>query len=226
MFCPKCGKELADGMIFCTACGYRMPEAGNNIITQDKTVKWSEPVHKNKKLITIIAAAAVVVVLVVVLLGKIGKSSSDNTGFDTCDDAVNSYVMAIENKNKDSFVACFSPEQRESVEKGIIEWRKSLETNFPDVMSDYRFLIVPDYRKILCTVGDKESLSKEEIDYFNSNDYGYTVKEGYKVEIEVAQSWEAYGGTVIRGDTPTLYVGKIGKKWYVLEPISTNWYVD
>lgn len=219
MFCPKCGKELADGMKFCTACGYRIPEERNSAVSKNNT-------YKNKKLTAVIAAVAAVVMLVVVLLGKSGKSSSDSFGFDTCDAAVNSYVMAVINRDKEKFVSCFQSDQREHVEKEIIAWRKSLETDMPDLTSNYQFLLVPDYYEIKCTIGDMESLTEDELDHFSNNGYGYTVKEGYKVLINVAQSKSdnVLGGTMTYGreDVP-LYVGKIGKKWYVLEVMPHFW---
>ena len=55
MFCPNCGKELKDGSVFCSKCGYdiknKKANTNNSYINVGKTVnkKPRKTVEKSKK---------------------------------------------------------------------------------------------------------------------------------------------------------------------------------
>lgn len=65
-----------------------------------------------------------------------------------------------------------------------------------DISRHHSFLIVADRYEVTCIAVDKESLTKDELDSINNNDYGYIVKEGYKVEIEIIQRRPLDDGSV------------------------------
>ena len=83
MFCKNCGKEVADGLRFCPACGGVMEEAPVYDATpQDFGVPAKKGFVLNdqmKKLIPVVAIALVVVILAIIFLPKLfgGNSAED-----------------------------------------------------------------------------------------------------------------------------------------------------
>lgn len=72
MFCPKCGKELADGVRFCSACG--MPLGGAFPGDNEEFVKAKS---QNRKIgIIVVAAIAVVVIALMILIVKLVGGNS------------------------------------------------------------------------------------------------------------------------------------------------------
>lgn len=72
MFCPKCGKELADGVRFCSACGTPLggaPSGDNGGFVEAKS--------QNRKIgIIVVAAIAVVVIALIILIVKLVGGNS------------------------------------------------------------------------------------------------------------------------------------------------------
>ena len=72
MFCPKCGKELADGVRFCSACGTPLGGASSG-----DNGGFVEAKSQNRKIgIIVVAAIAVVVIALIILIVKLVGGNS------------------------------------------------------------------------------------------------------------------------------------------------------
>ncbi len=235
MLCPKCGKELPDDAVFCTACGYNLskrelvsPGANantqkgfnlNDMVQKGTLTNGFDPgafIQKNKKALII---AAAILVLLFVAKGFFGRTASTG-GFDSAEAAVDGYLNAMMQQDEEAFVNCFPKELRDKVSTGL-EREKNIGPS--DEYSAYRFIKVYSYEGFAFPVDEYTELSKDELNSYNEK-YGYHAKNG-----ETAKVWVEFHSRIILGGevfsegteqrpAMDLSVGKIGGKWFVLEP--------
>lgn len=75
MFCPNCGKEIADNEKFCTSCGYQIKEKKPEV--KDKTNVVNDILKNNKLMLPIILGCLVLLLIVGIVFFL--KSSHNNS---------------------------------------------------------------------------------------------------------------------------------------------------
>ena len=220
MFCPKCGNQVQDGAAFCSQCGFRFSEGKANLSSQSDIRKIQEYIVNNKKTIGIAFAALIIVLIIIKVLS--GGGNSQSGGFSSYEKAAEGFIAAMEAQDKQQYLECFPKEMRANISEGI-ERQLALEQTGGnrDFDSPYRFFLVTD-ENISYTVLNYEDMDQDDIELYNDK-YGYKAKEGQTVNMEMSVSYPFMGGTATRSSNFSIPVGKIGKKWFVLEPSSIRW---
>ena len=225
MFCPKCGNEIAEGTMFCKQCGYMVSgeKPQKTVISPESLKKVS---RDYKKIIIGVVAVIAVVVIAKMLMGGSG-------GFSSYESVVRAYISAMENKNESEYLKCFSKNMQQDIKEGI-EYQMSLEEEggvitkgeLPEGWyahhSPYRFLYPGNNYDMEYAIEDIEEIPSKDIEGYNEK-HGYKAKNGYYVSIKL---WENVSGPLTRPSHIKLPVGKIGSKWYVLEPQEIHWPSD
>lgn len=136
MFCTNCGKEVADGASFCTACGAKIvrenaaqpineQQAVTNAPSSAATTSPSaqqpaaaaapvstsgELKNKNSKIIVVIAAVAAVIILALLLFG--GKG-----GYKDYKELAQAYYEAIYNQDVNAMIKLFDKEAQKELKQ-------------------------------------------------------------------------------------------------------------
>ena len=213
MNCPKCGQQLSDGSTFCKFCGCHI----ENNLNGSKQNKSGFDIQSYSKYII-----AVVVVIIVFLGVRTPLGGADKGGFSSGEEAAQAFIKAMYDKDVEAYLNCFPEETREQRRSEIEEQLQVELSGVPmDIYhldSPYRFLTIPDPWIINFYISDITEMSQEDIEFFK-NMYS-NMKEQKAVLINVDQ----INGFVTRGTDFYIGVGKLGNKWYVLEPSSIIWY--
>lgn len=75
MFCPKCGKDVADGAKFCTSCGSQMNVESGEESTSENSLKEKQE-QSQSAFQKFRSTVGLIVVGIVVLIGIIGSVRS------------------------------------------------------------------------------------------------------------------------------------------------------
>lgn len=209
MFCKYCGSQIKTGAV---------QNTGN--------VSYASPAAAGRRKYLIVAAAVVAVAVVVILGIKFFGGPSG--GFSSYEDVVKAYVSAMENKNEEEYLKCFSEALRDGITKDIEQQAEyeSAGTVGGDIYgaghSPYRFLFIPD--DLEYSYSDKQDISEDQLDFYNDK-YSMKADEGITATIKFSRSFESMGGTVTRSNTVDVPIVREGRKWFALEPleISGGW---
>ena len=224
MFCPKCGNQLPDGSAFCLKCGFRIAGVSGGGSAQQSNNSMSDFVRRHKKgcIIAVVAVIALIFILRIVS-GRSG-SASVNGGFSSPDDAVDAFTKAMLDQNEGEYLECFPETMRDDISEGIDQqlYLEQTAANSRDLQSPYRFFLADEDENLAFTVQSLEDMPKEDIEGYNEN-YGYEAKEGKIANVQISNSQSLGAGTATQSNNFTVAIGKIGRKWFILEPPSIPW---
>ncbi len=211
MLCSKCGKELEEGAMFCKYCGNLVSkeDGGNAGAGTSGRVPANAPQGSRKYLIPILCVA--VVLIFIVGRKALSEISANGNGFSTYDDAVRALVSAMEHRDEEEYLQCFPKAVRGKISSEIAD--QAARENRRYISSPYQFLFVEPGYAMNYSILSSGAIAVNEIDAYNSKT-GCHVTEGKYVSINVSHS----DGNYSYGKPIKAFVGKIGKKWYILEP--------
>jgi len=155
MFCTNCGKEVADGASFCTACGAKIvrenaaqpineqqavtsapspaatpsPNAQQPAAAAAPVSASGTPKNTNVKIIIAIAAVAVVVILALLLFGRGG-------GYKDYKELARAYYQAVYNEDVDAMIKLFDKEAQKDLKQDKDYIKERLEEMKQD-MNDW-----------------------------------------------------------------------------------------
>jgi len=206
MYCINCGKEAAEGAVYCTNCGAKLfqkpeqdmsagqPSAENvkQVITEhnqgsSQTASGASPTAANtyvrKKInpgIIIIAAAAVVVVAFILILGSGGGGYKDYKAL------AHAYCKAIYREDVDAMIKLFDKYARKELKEDKEDLQEAIEKT-----KDYlNYAYGRDWYENI-DIGRKETVDRDE---------GL-----YRVEIEIDGNFYQYLG-IKKNDDDRYYI--------------------
>ena len=217
MRCPKCGNEIDEGSVFCKHCGNRIGEKTDNSPgtgAATSLVSDMSIISKYKKPIIAVVAIVIVVFLAKTIFGGSGNSSYK--------DVVENYINSMKKCDVQGVLDCLPASEQNNYETIDLVTREL-------VGNGSQIGIVDSPYEVMYQVGTAEEMTKEELESFSTD--GEKVKEGYKVTVNVTQNLDGItiegmpiGGYEVKSKDYTMYVGKIGKKWYVLRYMEFTYY--
>lgn len=221
MFCPKCGKEIAQDAMFCKHCGHYVSGTGNGGNRMTGTVPQRHSPADYKGLLRkygkyLIAVAGLIIVII------LGKSLLSCSSGDSYKGIVDKYMNAMKSCDVQGVLACLpESEQRNSNTVDLVTRELiggSGQTGIIDSPYEVKYQI-----------GSTEKMTEADMEFYSRN--GEEVVDGYYITVTVSQSLdgitiegEAVGGAIKRSKDYTLLVGKIGRKWYVLRYMEFTYY--
>ncbi|WP_434310608.1 zinc-ribbon domain-containing protein [Hominifimenecus sp. rT4P-3] len=227
MFCPKCGKELADGSKFCNSCG--MPLSGAFVTEESESVKRKS---QNRKIgILVVSAVVLVVAALIVLIVSLLKSESYEAPLDHL-------FQGIQKKDAEEVIKAFP---KDIWEASDVSWEKEdtmeyLQEELEDLLGSgkikitYQILKEEEY-----TQRQRRSLSRDLRSYgmeVEELDEAYALKiqvyleedDGWQFDIEDLQSF-LNSNARNRGSSfkDEVIVGKLNGEWCLLGGLMMPW---
>ena len=219
-FCANCGNQLNDNDMFCQNCGARQEVAQQPYMQQP--MQASKPAAKlplSKNMLIAIGAAAVLVIALIIIISTATAGGGYKSAIDN--------MIDVTFKGKlDKIEDCYPKEYWEYMEEELDMNLKEMieELEDEEVFEDMMDELEDEYGKnvkISYKVLEDEKADK---DIFDS------VKEGLKDNYDIPKKnlkevREVELEMTIKGkddkdsEETTLYIAKIGKKWYI---VNTN----
>ncbi len=207
-FCGKCGAELPDEAMFCTACGENFAVAPEAPATPEND--FIKKIMEYKKFFLPGAIALGAIIIVIVLIVALSSSPKD---------AVKNYVNGTFNGDYDAFIDMQPTEVWEYMEK---EYDQEMpdEKDFEEIYESSLEALEEEYGKdvsVSYKVTDKDELDEDDL-----KDIRNTLKDTYDIsKKDVTAAYELDVELTIEGDDDeetkdaTFIVYKLNGDWYV-----------
>lgn len=206
MFCPKCGKELEEGMRFCSQCGRNIVEGNDN--------KYKDTSSNESKKHRRVGIAVVAIGVIVVLLLLNGGNKPEKI--------VKKYYKAIQNIDVNLYYSILAEDYKKymvgagswySTEK---EFKEDLKDSLEEWKKGYENICGKNVR-LSVKVTDVKHFSKQEVQNFSdtlAQDYEFKSKVSDVVELSYTMTFRGNEGNHTEKYNG-LYVIKIRGKWYL-----------
>lgn len=225
MFCPKCGKELADGSKFCNSCG--MPLSEVFVTGENGTVKNSQ----NRKIgILVVSVIVVIVAALIVLIVSLLRGESYEAPLDHL-------FQGIQEKDAEELVKVFPQDIWEAF--GFDQKEETVEY-FQEKLED---LLGEDKVKISYEILEAESYSQRQCRSLERalNRFGIEVEdleEVYSLKIQVSLKTDGDGqfdiedlqeflDSSVRSRRGTfkeeVIIGRLNGEWCLLGGLMAPW---
>ena len=203
--------------MFCKHCGNRIGGmSDNNQASAIPTSRISNVniISKYKKPIIAIAGIIIVVILIKSLFGE-----GDNSSYK---EVVEKYISSMKKCDVQGVLSCL-PESEQNNADTVDLVRSELVGN-----GNQTGIIDSPY-EVMYQVGSSEEMTEDELESFERGEE--RIKKGYKITVNVTQNLDGItiegmpiGGSEVKSKDYTLYVGRIGGKWYVLRYMEFTYY--
>lgn len=204
MFCKNCGKQLADGVNFCNACGASI--VGVPSAVENSSIVTSKIKKKKSPLVAFLGVVAIIVVIILLLGGR----NLNSTVKQYVDATIDGNGKKIVSLMPDFFV-------KQAVNSGEYRNKQEMIEDFDFTAEASRMAFEAAYGKNLkhdVTIVDVYEYSPEELDmylYYNFYDHASKID----AVAEVTYNFSISGKTDSDSWTETLLLFKMGSKWYV-----------
>lgn len=215
MICPKCGNEIKEGMVFCSKCGNRVTEGVNSQhLESDNLKSIKNRVIEYRKYIII--AVSVLVVFLVIRFFTTGKSTT------SYEDVVNKYIDSMKKCDVQGVLDCLPESERTNADTIDLVTREL-------VGNGNQIGIINSPYEVFYKMSSPEEMTQDELESFSRD--GEKIKKGYRIAVNVTQNLDGItiagipvNGAIVKSSDYNMYVGLIGRKWYVLRYMEFTYY--